>query len=330
MTDLPWLAEYEALTQGAGLVDLAERTKIELQGADRAAFLHNLCTNDIRKLEPSAGCEAFMTTIQGKILAFVFVFSGSDPEGASLVIETVAAQGEKLRRHFDKYLVREKVEIIDRSNDWAGWLLAGSRAEQVLQSALSHGEIPTKLLSSSIATISHTTVWIRRVDLAGPVGFLVDSQRGDYMQVGSLLQKAGAHRCGHEAFEAARIEAGFPRFGHDITENNLPQEVARDHRAISFTKGCYLGQETVARINALGHVNKTLVGLRFLQSTIPKVGAAVLAGDESVGTVSSSTWSPKFNSPLALGYVRRGFNAPGARLASNIGPAEVEVTELPV
>ena len=325
MPDISWLADYEALTAGAGLIDLAERTQLEFHGEDRAAFLHNLCTNDIRKLAPYAGCEAFVTTVQGKTLAFVSVFSGPD----SLVLETVPAQGEKLRQHFDKYLIREKVEITNRSNDWAGWLLAGRRAEDVLRSALSHGEIPAELMASSPATLAHTNIWIRRVDLAGPIGFLIDCQRGDYTHVGSLLQKAGAHRCAHEAFEAARIESGFPLFGHDITENNLPQEVARDTRAISFTKGCYLGQETVARIDSLGHVNRTLVGLRYLQEHVPKPSATVLAGDEPVGTVTSSTWSPKLNSPLALGYVRRGHNLPGTRLASTIGPAEVEVMSLP-
>jgi folate-binding protein YgfZ len=133
---------------------------------------------------------------------------------------------------------------------------------------------------------------------------------------------------GREAFEAARIEAGFPMFGHDITENNLPQEVSRNGRAISFTKGCYLGQETVARIDALGHVNKTLVGLRYLVSQVPKVGATILNGDEPVGTVTSATWSPKHEAPMALGYIRRGFNTPGTRLASHIGPTEVEVIAL--
>lgn len=324
MTDLPWLVDYGAMMEGAGLVDFAERTQVELRGPDRATFLHNLCTNDIRKLAPYAGCETFITTVQGKILGYVFVFSGPD----SLVLETVPGQGEKLRHHFDKYLIREQVEIIDRSIEWAGWLLTGAHAEEVLQKALSHGEIPSQLMGSSLATISQTPVWLRRVDMADRAGFLVDCLRRDYVHVGSLLHKAGAHRCGHEAFEAARIEAGFPMFGRDITENNLPQEVGRDKRTISFNKGCYLGQETIARIDALGHVNKTLVGLRYLAAHLPKPGATVLAGDEPVGTATSSTWSPRYGSPLALGYVRRGFNTPGTRLASNTGPAEVEVVAL--
>lgn len=320
-----WLPEYQSLKQSAGMVDFAERTQIELLGDDRASFLQGLCTNDIRKLSPGDGCEAFITNVQGKIIGFVLVFSGPH----SLVVETVPGQGERLRQHFDKYLIRSRVEIIDRSQEWGGWLLSGPHSEAILRQLTNHDNLPTALLASREATISHLRVWIRRVDIAGPVGFFVDCLRGDTAQIGSLLHKAGAHRCGREAFEVARIEAGFPLFGRDITEHNLPQEVARDKRAISFVKGCYLGQETVARIDALGHVNRTLVGLHYLESHVPKVGATVLAGEEPVGTVTSAAWSPNLGAPIAMGYVRRGYNVPGTRLASNIGPAEVEVISLP-
>lgn len=321
---IEWLAGYQTLTTGAGLVDRAERTQVELTGEDRASFLHNLCTNDIRKLPPRAGCEAFITTAQGKILAFVLVYSGPN----ALVVETVPGQAEKLLHHFDKYRIRERVEFTNRSQDWAGWLLAGAESEAVLKKAVSHGKLPAARLDSTEVTISHHPVWLRRVDFAGPVGFMVDCARGDVIAVAAALRAAGAQRVEREAFEAARIEAGFPFFGHDITENNLPQEVGRDARAISFTKGCYLGQETVARIDALGHVNKTLVRLRYLVPHVPRVGATVLNGDEPVGSVTSATWSPRYEAPLALGYVRRGFNTPGTRLATPTGPTEVEVLAL--
>lgn len=319
-----WLTGYQALTTGAGLVDRAERTQIELTGEDRAAFLHNLCTNDIRKLAPGAGCEAFITTVQGKTLAFVLVYTGPN----AVVVETIPGQAEKLMHHFDKYRVREKVEFVNRSHDWSGWLLAGPESEAVLKKVISHGSLPAAWMDSTEVTISHHPVWLRRVDLAGPVGFMIDCSRGDVTAIAAVLRAAGAQRVEREAFEAVRIEAGFPFFGRDITENNLPQEVARDARTISFTKGCYLGQETVARIDALGHVNKTLVGLRYLVPQVPKVGATVLNGDEPVGNVTSATWSPKHNAPMALAYVRRGFNTPGTRLASHIGPTEVEVLAL--
>jgi tRNA-modifying protein YgfZ len=157
---------------------------------------------------------------------------------------------------------------------------------------------------------------------------MIDCLRGDHAQVGATLKGAGAVDCSHAAYDALRIEAGFPLFGHDITAQNLPQEVSRDSRTISYTKGCYLGQETVARIDALGHVNRNLVRLRFLGSQIPPIGASLLAGEDSVGTVTSAAWSPHFQSPLALGYVRRGFNTPGTRLTFAADVSEVEVMPL--
>jgi folate-binding protein YgfZ len=133
---------------------------------------------------------------------------------------------------------------------------------------------------------------------------------------------------GPKAFEAARIEAGMPVYGIDFNEENLPQEVGRDDRAISFTKGCYLGQETVARIDALGHVNQRLVGVRFFGSDLPAGGMELTREGRIVGAVTSAAFSPKLDAPIALAMVRREANSPGTRLASAIG--ECEVVALPL
>jgi folate-binding protein YgfZ len=129
--------------------------------------------------------------------------------------------------------------------------------------------------------------------------------------------------CGQDAFEAARIEQGFPLFGQDISDKNLPQEVGRDKLAISFVKGCYLGQETVARIDALGHVNRKLARLRFSGPAVPGPGTELRAGEQVVGEVTSASWSPRLRSPVALGYVRTAHLSPGTRLTSSCGEAEV-------
>jgi folate-binding protein YgfZ len=129
------------------------------------------------------------------------------------------------------------------------------------------------------------------------------------------------------AVEALRIEAGWPEYGRDIGEDNFPQEVGRDQQAISFTKGCYVGQETVARIASHGHVNQTLVGLRFATSQAVPPGEQLISAGQPAGHVTSATFSPRYQSALALGYVRRAFNQPGSRLESSKG--EVEVVELP-
>jgi folate-binding protein YgfZ len=134
--------------------------------------------------------------------------------------------------------------------------------------------------------------------------------------------------CGEEAFHALRIEAGTPFFGVDFDEDSFPQEVGRDREAIRFTKGCYLGQETVARIDALGHVNQKLVGVRFFGSEVPAAGTELSLGGKKVGRVTSATVSPQLQAPLALALVRREANAAGTRLESPVG--ECEAVALPV
>ena len=124
----------------------------------------------------------------------------------------------------------------------------------------------------------------------------------------------GAIPCSAEALEIVRVEARSPLYGRDITDENLPQEVGRDDQAISFTKGCYLGQETVARINAIGHVNRFLVGVKADSARVPKPGEELAAAGRTVGRITSAVWSPRYGVPLALAYVRRGHHRLGGSL----------------
>src|SRR5215510_2341626 len=126
--DTEFQSQYAALAGGAGVVDFTSRTQLELTGADRASFLHNLCTNSVRDLAPGSGCEAFVLNVKGHIVGHVFIFASLN----SHVVETVPEQGEKLLAHFDRYLIREHVELHDRSQEWAEVLLAGPRAVGVL------------------------------------------------------------------------------------------------------------------------------------------------------------------------------------------------------
>jgi folate-binding protein YgfZ len=313
-----WLNQYVALAGRAGIVDLPERTQIEVVGPDAATWLNNLMTNEIRKLAPGAGCEAFVTTVQGKTLGHVLVFVLAQ----SVVLDTVPAQAETLLAHLEHYHIREDVTLVDRTRQWSEVLVAGPDAPSLLEK-IGAAPPPVHRWSHAPSTLGGKSVWVRQAELVGPVGYLISGPRGDVPAVRQALRDAGAVACGEPAFEAARIEWGFPWFGTDISSQNLPQEVARDTSAISFVKGCYLGQETVARIDALGHVNRTLVGVRFTGSTVPPPGLELAAAGQSAGKVTSAALSPALAAPLALAYVRRGVNTPGARLNSEVGDAEV-------
>lgn len=317
--DSEFQSQYAALTSGAGLVDFTSRTQIELTGADRANFLHNLCTNSVRDLPAGSGREAFVLNVKGHIVGHVFIFAGPN----SHIVETVPGQAEKLLAHFDRYLIREDVQLHDRSQQWAEALLTGPQSASIL------GHLgppaPPDLLAHVAAQLKNNPVWLRRIGLTGPSDFLVACPRDRFTDVRDSLIAAGAATCGGEAFQAARIENGTPIFGNDISEENLPQEIGRDQLAISFIKGCYLGQETVARIDALGHVNRMLCGVRFACDAVPEVGSPLFADspDKPIGQITSSCWSPRTKSPLALAFLKRGHHEPGTRLNSEVGAAEV-------
>lgn len=310
--------EYEALHSQAGLVDFSSRTRIEFRGDDRASFLHNLCTNEVRKLAPGAGCEAFIADARGHLAGHGFILC----RPASLLLETVPGEEEKLLAHFDRYLIREKVELSGRTADEAEFLLAGPQAAELL-AALVAAELPSQRLASVETELAGCRALIARVDWTRAGGFLAICGQSDAVAVWQALRRAGARPCGQQAWQTARIEAGLPIYRADLSEKNLPQEAGRDALAISFVKGCYLGQETVARIDALGHVNKSLVGLRFADSRVPEPGLELSADGQAAGQVTSACFSPQFGCPLALGFVRRGLSEPGTRLETPLGAAEV-------
>jgi folate-binding protein YgfZ len=318
-----FVADYQALTAGCGFAELP-RTVIEVRGNDRTQFLHSFCTNDVKKLVPGQGCEAFITNHQGKTIGHVFIFC--EPE--RLVIGTVAGQATALIGHFDRFVISEDVTFRDLSDQVQIILVAGCEAVRLLRS-LTAVDPPADLLGFIHPQLAGCQCTLFRVPYAGNRSFLVRTSSADAAKVRGAFESAGSRLCQGEAVEAVRIEAGFPYFSRDITDANLPQEVNRDKQAISFTKGCYLGQETVARIDALGHVNRLLVGVRFQSEQVPAPGATLMAAGKEVGQVTSAAYSAALQSALALAYVRRQHAKPGSRLDSEVGLGEVIALPLP-
>jgi folate-binding protein YgfZ len=313
------LRHYQALASGFGLVDVSDRTQIEITGADRARFLHGFCTNDITHLQIGQGCEAFVTNVKGKVVGHVLVFC----EHHCLVLESAPDQTETIINHLDRYLIREDVALADGSRELSELLIAGGDAEAAL-SDLSDAPLPAEPLEHTSCHLAGTKARIRRVPFsaAGP-SFLVASARSQAAHLRDILANAGAAFCSNAALEMLRIEAGFPVYGKDISQDNLPQEVNRDRRAIHFSKGCYLGQETVARIDAVGHVNRLLVGLRWQASGIPPAGPVLGPDQRPLLRVTSTAWSPHFHAPLSLAYVRRDCSQVGTRIETPHGETEV-------
>jgi folate-binding protein YgfZ len=311
---LPGGEDYRAVRY----CDFSSRTQIEIVGADRAKVLHGLCTNDIKRLNPGEGCEAFLTNIQGRTIAFVHVFCLDE----SLILETVPEQSEHIITSIDRYIIREDAELMNRTGAWGELLLSGEQAAEVLGSLVDF-DLPAAALSATHGQLAGIPAHVHQVSFCAPTDFFLRVQAADTQQVIASLDSAGAVACTPEAVDVGRIEMGTPLFGRDITEENLPQEVNRDSRAISFTKGCYLGQETVARIDALGHVNRKLVQLQFAGDQVPAPGTCIEQDGKRLATITSSCFSERLGQPLALAYVRRGQERVGNVLATECGDATV-------
>jgi folate-binding protein YgfZ len=293
--------QYAAATTKARLIRLPRWSTLAVSGRDRAAFLHNMCTNDIRRLAPGDQCEAFLTDVKGKIVGHVIVMATDE----TLLLVGVPGTAETLAGHLDRYIIREDVQLADVSatHEWFLWIgpdavwVGDARAEPLAGS---------KRLNWSFdlakATLWPGGRWSWKLPVHGPAPSPVDDL----------------------VWHALRVESGWPLFGVDFDGSNLPQEVGRDAQAISFRKGCYLGQETVARIDALGHVNKRLGTVRLGGEAA--AGDELFAGGESVGRVTSASYSPRLNGWLAMAMVRRGHNEPGAQIACRDRPAEVIAT----
>ncbi len=305
-------AQYEAFGAGCGVAELGGWSSVTLTGADRQAFLNNFSTNDVKRLTPGDAGETFFTNVKGKIVGHGLVTVRDD----ALVVVAVPGQADRLIGHLDRYLIREDVTLADTSAERSWCLAAGEQATEIVAKLQRQApaELPLRIFPWEIA--------------AGRPATLIESPPTAAGTLRQALVDLGAVPCGQEAWQAARIEWGLPLYGIDFDAANLPQEIGRNRLAISFTKGCYLGQETVARIDALGHVNQQLVGVRFASDDLPASGTPLTHAGATVGHVSSATFSPRLGGPLALAIVRHTCATPGTLLQSPAG--ECEVVSLPV
>jgi len=239
-------------------------------------------------------------------------------EEESLWLETVPHAVKPLLNHLGKYVLAEDVELHDRSAEYGALFISGPTAfETVIHPAFRVTD-PFDLyghLNLEGVSDEDSSRCVRRVDLLGAEGFLVSVKREAIAEFWKGLP--AGKPAGSTAFHTLRIEAGMPLYGIDISEDNLAQEAGRSKQAISFTKGCYLGQEPIARLDALGHVNRELCGLRLCSIPAPEPGSPVFTSDgqKEIGTVTSSSVSYRDEKPVALAYLRSKFVQPGTQVA---------------
>jgi tRNA-modifying protein YgfZ len=296
-------SEYELLTEAAGLVDRSERAKFVVRGGEAVDFLQGQVSNDVESLSPGTGCYATILTHKGKLRTDLRILRAED----FLWLDTDAVGHAVLRHMLDTYTVGRDVQWEDLTEDHAILSLIGPGADELAPEAPPPAE--------HSFTDSGAGLWVR-TDLGLDV--LCGRDRA-----GELPAELGVEVVSAEAAECLRIESGRPRLGVDMDSETMPQEAGINERAVDFEKGCYVGQETVARLHWRGKPNRHLRGLRLSEPVERRTD--ILLGDKVVGRVSSVCVSPRFG-PIALALVRREAS-PGD--AVRVGEAEAEVVELP-
>jgi folate-binding protein YgfZ len=310
-------AEHNALRETAGVLDFSFRGRICLPGADRVRFLHGQITNEVKKLRAVEGCYAALTTAKGRMESDLNVFNLPD----ELLLDFEPGLMEKISQRLEKFIVADDVQIVDAAPHYGLLSVQGPKAAEVIGMIGLGNDAPKS--ERSIVKISDATlgdIYLAKMPRLSQSGFDIFVPNHSLGAVADKLiaaaKRVGGRACGWTAFETVRIEAGIPRFGADMDETNLPMECGIESRAMSFNKGCYIGQEVLNRVHTIGHVTKELRGLRLADDlkTLPRKGDKLFHGDKEIGYVTSAVKSPALNANIALGYVRREANQMGAEL----------------
>ena len=343
------------------MLDLSFRGRICLVGSDRARFLHGQVTNDVKKLAVGSGCYAALTTAKGRMESDLSIFCLPD----ELLLDFEPGLTRKISQRLEKFIIADDVQIVDAAPHYGLLSVQGPKAEAVVRAIGLFAEIPAKPFDS--LKISDAT--LGEIYLANQPRLGVCRSRGDETQTGknsetphvvscnfenagfdlfvpthslaavadkliAAAKQVGGRACGWQAFETARIEAGIPRFGVDMDETNLPLECGPALRdAVSYNKGCYIGQEVINRIHSVGHVTKELRGLRLADDlrTLPQKHDKLFHNGKETGFVTSAVKSPALNANIALGYIRREAGQTGTELTlrTAAGESPAEIVELP-
>jgi len=359
-----WLAEYAALRQSAGVLDLSFRSRICLTGADRVRFLHGQVTNDVKRLRVGEGCYAAITTNKGKMESDLNIFCLAD----ELLLDFEPGLTRKISQRLEKFIVADEVQVVDVAADYGLLSVQGPKAEEVVSmiGLIGRDALPRvqadQQVGPTILKISDATLGeIYLVNHPRLASFPLPAKRGEgenmlsgfelfipHSSLGAVADKliaaakslnaplAAPKRsvggCGWQAFDTARIEAGIPRFGADMDETNLPLECGIENSAISYKKGCYIGQEVINRIHSFGHVAKELRGLRLTDDleSLPQRRDKLFYQGKEVGYITSAVKSPDYGN-IALGYVRRQANQIGTELILKTAAGErtVKIVSLP-
>jgi aminomethyltransferase len=322
-------AAYNAVREGgAGVVDFSSRARIEVSGSEAVQFLNGLITNDVKTLEVNGWMRAAFPTVQGRLIAETRVLRLANER---YLFDTEAATHESVLKTLGRFTLAGDFHVSDLTNQTAHFSIQGARSPEIIEATLGREASRTKRGRVTEAVWDGQDLHVIRATHTAEDGFDIFVGASNIASLHNAFLAQGALAVGANALEILRIEAGIPRFLVDMDETNVVLEALLDD-AVSFTKGCYVGQEIIARIHWRGHVAKKLCGLSFDNRVEAHRGDPVVAPEgKEIGRLTSLAFSPRLKHSIALGYVKYDYLKPGTavRVSSNEVEFEARVAELP-
>ncbi len=327
------LGEHGALVTSAGVLDLSCRSRLCLIGADRVNFLHGQVTNDVKLLKIGEGHYAALVNAKGRMQSDLNIYVLEN----EILLDFEPGYSASVAQRLEKYMIADDVQVVDVAPHYGLLSVQGPKSAEVVRQLELVTEPPGRPMNfASRKDPTLGEIYLMNLPRIGTSGFDLFVPTAALGAVADKLMAAtravGGRACGWQALEIARVEAGIPRFGVDMDETNLPSEAGIESRAISYSKGCYIGQEVIARIRTYGQVAKALRGLRLADElkTLPSKGDKLIKNGKEIGYITGAVASPTFKANIGMGYVRRESNAPGTELILHSDANESVVTVVPL
>lgn len=316
------LMEYEVVKKSAGISDLSHRGKLRLSGKEYLKFLQGMLTNDVINLEAGKGMYAAILTVKGRIVSDMRVYRLKDCEKDSVLLDLEPELNVKVGERLRKFRLSYKADIDDVSEGLGLFFLSGPRAKDILCKVLGRSLAEMEEYEHFSADFGGEDLMVVKVGRTPEGGYDLYVPDDHASALWGALARSGEEfgliPVGSAALNILRIEAGIPVYDVDMDENTIPIE-AGIWSALSFEKGCYVGQEVIARIKWRGHVNWHLMGFVIQGERVPAPGDELFSGERKIGRVTSGVFSPAFKTPLALGYIRRDYKEPGTKISIKSG-----------
>lgn len=318
-----WRAEYGYARESVALIDKNYRAYFSFSGPDRARYLNAILTNNINDLRASQGNVSLLLNPQGHILAEIETHA----EAERFLCVSYASIRERLAETLEKFIIMDDVTMVDETERYGTLAVEGPLAAEVAAEVTGLDLNSFEELETRAASAGGIACWITRRSPGGLASAEFLAARNDLETLWQRLQEEvgerGGGAMGYTALNALRLEEGVPWFGSDFGEKQIPHEAGLQDSHISYTKGCYTGQEIVERVRSRGQVNRRRVGLVFSGGEIPKAGELLTAEGKEAGFVTRAAFSPRLGKAIGMGYARKEANAPGSKLEWRGGTATV-------